>query len=292
MSLAVLARKTREKTKMKMRSKKGFALNMTGRGSVRSRKITRFGCGTKPCSAKSVTCCDSKCDKDCVAQQMSYSTYLKRRSGKMGHRAKNKIIWKQSADNCASTHISDLKGKMLICPGAFNTTIVKKKSICEKNIGGCCPERTDVVRYNRINIEKCPITKHVPHSRSASEQTAIVRASINCTGPKTIYLTWDGTKLSFKGCCQPKCLVPGEIYTFVINNTQGGNIDLVFTWCTGLTKSVSLANGKQNIVLQIPKFSNGCGHDGKAKLTIGGFDLNIIYCKSANTKPHAHKGCA
>ena len=297
MSLAVLARKTREKRKMNMRSKKCFALNMTGRGNVRSSKVTRWGCGgNKPCVAKSGGCCGSKCAKDCVAQQMSYNTYLKRQSGMMGLRAKNKITWKQSPDNSASAHISDVKGKMLTCPEAFNTKGKEKKDLsCEKKIGcgrtdwGC--GRTDVVRYNRINSERNPIGKYLPHNRSSSEQTSIVRASVSCTGPKTIYLTYNGSKISFKGCCKPKCLVPGEIYTFVINNTTPGNIDLVFTWCAGMTTSVPLGIGKQTISVQIPKFSNGCGHDGKAKLTIDSFDLNISYCKSANTKPHAHKGC-
>ena len=299
MSLAVLARKTREKTKMTMRSKKCFALNMTGRGNVRSSKVTRWGCGgNKPCVAKSVGCCGSKCAKDCVAQQMSYNTYLKRQSGMMGLRAKNKITWKQSPDNSASAHISDIKGKMLTCPKAFHTKGKEKKDICcEKKIGcgrsdwGC--GRTDVVRYNRINSERNPIGKYLPHNRSAGEQTNIVRASVSCTGPKTIYLTSDGSKLSFKGCCKPKCLVPGETYDFVINNTGQGSNTLTFTWCTNLTKSVSLTSGKQTISVQIPKFSNGCGHDGKVTLSINGSaSLNISYCKSANTKPHTHKGCA
>lgn len=304
MSLAVLARKTREKTKMNMRSKKSFALNMTGRGNVRSSKVTRWGCGgSKPCSAKNVTCCDviSKCDKDCVAQQMSYNTYLKRQSGGVRARVVNKndkITWKQSPDNSASAHISDVKGKMLTCPNAFYTkkgmslSEEKEKQCCEKKIGGCCQQRTDVLRYNRINSERNPIGKYVPHSRSASEQTAIIRASVSCTGPKTIYLDYNGTTLSYKGCCKPKCLVPGETYTFVINNT-GQGATLLFTWCAGMTKSMPLGTDKQTIVVQIPKFSIGkCGHDGKAKLTIGSSSLNINYCKSANTKPHAHKGCA
>lgn len=313
MSLAVLARKTREKRKMNMRSKKSFALNMTGRGNVRSSKVTRWGCGgNKPCAAKSVGCCGSKCAKDCVAQQMSYNTYLKRQSGMMGLRAKNKITWKQSPDNSASAHISDIKGKMLTCPKAFHTKGKEKKDMCcEKKIGcgrsdwGC--GRTDVVRYNRINSERNPIGKYLPHNRSAGEQTAIVRASTSCTGPKTIYLAFDGdsngSKIWFKGCCKPKCLVPGETYNFVFNNILGGNdYSLVFIWCTGLTKSVPLVGGEQNIVLQIPKFSNGCGHDGKVTLSIDGgsafcrcplkASLDISYCKSANTKPHAHKGCA
>jgi len=296
MSLAVLARKTREKTKMNMRSKKCFALNMTGRGNVRSSKVARWGCGgSKPCSAKSVACCANNTSaKDCVAQQMSYNTYLKRQSGMMGHRAKNKITWKQSPDNSASAHISDMKGKMLTCPKAFHTKGKEKKDIyCEKKIGcgrtdwGC--GRTDVVRYNRINNERNPIGKYVPHTRSASEQTTIIRASVSCTGPKTIYLDYDGTNLKYTGCCKSKCLVPGETYTFVINSTHSHN--LMFAWCTGMQHDVSLVTGKQTIAVKIPKFSNGCGHDGKAILKIGSVVLNISYCKLANTKPHAHKVC-
>lgn len=304
MSLAVLARKTREKRKM--RSKKCFALNMTGRGNVRSSKVTRWGCGgNKPCVAKSGGCCGgSKCAKDCVAQQMSYNTYLKRQSGMMGPRVVNKndkITWKQSPDNSASAHISDVKGKMLTCPEAFHTRGKEKKDLsCEKKIGcgrtdwGC--GRTDVVRYNRINSERNPIGKYLPHNRSAGEQTNIVRASVSCTGPKTIYLTYNGSKLSFKGCCKPKCLVPGEIYTFVINNTGARSAIFFLTWCAGYSSPyLSLPSGKQtSFSIKIPKFSIGCGHDGKATLRILNVleSLNISYCKSANTKPHAHKGCA
>lgn len=303
MSLAVLARKTREKTKMTMRSKKCFALNMTGRGNVSS-KVTRWGCGgNKPCAAKSVGCCGSKCTKDCVAQQMSYNTYLKRQSGMMGPRVVNKndkITWKQSPDNSASAHISDIKGKMLTCPKAFHTKGKEKKDMCcEKKIGcgrsdwGC--GRTDVVRYNRINSERNPIGKYLPHNRSAGEQTAIVRASTSCTGPKTIYLDYNGT-LSFKGCCKPKCLVPGETYTFVINSTSNNNVPITIKWCTGLKNNISIIKNKENIIqLTIPKFMNGsrCQPDGKATFINNGTDmLSIGYCKLANTKPHAHKGCA
>ena len=89
MSLAVLARKTRAKQKLRKRGK--FILNMTGRGNVlgMNAKMSRGNCkGLTTCAGKRAACCVGVGGSRCCgfphggqpAPQQGYRVYLNRKS--------------------------------------------------------------------------------------------------------------------------------------------------------------------------------------------------------------------
>jgi len=136
MSLAVLARKT--KAKQRVRTRGGFILNMTGRGNVLglSAKMSRGNCkGLTNCAGKRAACCAGTPAPECCtfkhggkpAPQMGYGVYLNRKS-KGAYRSgggpqcctepnatAGKIVYKQPANISASEIIQNKKESTLAC---------------------------------------------------------------------------------------------------------------------------------------------------------------------------------
>ena len=200
MSLVVLARKTKEKQRLRTRG--NFILNMTGRGNVLGfqAKSNTGNCNlSKPCAGKRARCCvTTEKEPNCCrfkhggkpAPQMGYGVYLNRKSNGAYHPAggvqcctksgadSGKIVWKQSPNTSASEVTKQKKDMILGCNcnvygKKFRTQCYNRKNIC-----GCNP--TDLVRYTRINHNWCTTTKTTRHSRTAGEQIAQVEAGVNC----------------------------------------------------------------------------------------------------------------
>lgn len=136
MSLAVLARKTRTKQKLRKRGK--FILNMTGRGNVlgMNAKMSRGNCkGLTKCAGKRAACCVGVGGSDCCefphggqpAPQQSYRVYLNRKSKGAyrpagGKQCKTlagcrnaKSVWKQGSNLDASVVTTNRRDNILAC---------------------------------------------------------------------------------------------------------------------------------------------------------------------------------
>ena len=193
MSLATLARKTKEK--QRQRSRGNLILNMTGRGKVHN----KFQCGpcgykynkvgTSKCTFRSTrsNCCNShvQCKEfphgGVPAPQMGYGVYLNKKtkgefrpSGgvccKNSEAQKNnKKVWKNINSGDASDITMRRKYDIIGCNADVYTQPINA-NVCavKKNMCGC--HATDLVRYTRINHNKCGITKAVKYNLTASDQ--------------------------------------------------------------------------------------------------------------------------
>lgn len=172
----------------------------------------------------------------------------------------------------------------------------------KKNICGC--RATDLVRYTRINKSfGCQTTKAVRMGRTASEQIARRRATVDCIKPKhrTIYIdiiNSDGA-LKVNGCCGNQCLIQGQQYTFVFKSVYGSiysGTDITLRWCPGLEEKISSndTDTSQGISFTVPKFNKNCQPATEA--IIGkGFGLagvSLSYCKKAFKTPQMLGSCS
>jgi len=183
----------------------------------------------------------------------------------------------------------------------------------KKNICGC--RATDLLRYTRINKSfGCQTTKAVRMGRSASEQIARNRAAVDCIAPKhrTIYLIAidDGGDhtLLFDGCCGNQCFVPGQRYTFTINNKHS-TVAAVFRviWCnppppglsapTGISNSFTIpASTVGSASFTVPKFSPNVNcRPSHVVLKVDESNepsLYMNYCKQAFKRPQMLGSCS
>ena len=148
MSLAVLARKTRTKQKLRKRGK--FILNMTGRGNVlgMNAKMSRGNCkGLTTCAGKRAACCVGVGGSQCCefphggqpAPQQSYRVYLNRKSKGAyrpagGKQCKTlsgctsaKSVWKQGSNLDAGEITRKRRDNILACNSDVYTA---KKDTC------------------------------------------------------------------------------------------------------------------------------------------------------------------
>ena len=156
MSLAVLARKTRAKQKLRKRGK--FILNMTGRGNVlgMNAKMSRGNCkGLTTCAGKRAACCVGVGGSQCCefphggqpAPQQSYRVYLNRKSKGAyrpagGKQCKDlsgctsaKSVWKQGSNLDAGEITRKRRDNILACNSDVYTA---KKDTCT----GCVTSST------------------------------------------------------------------------------------------------------------------------------------------------------
>jgi len=164
MSLAVLARKTRTKQKLRKRGK--FILNMTGRGNVlgMNAKMSRGNCkGLTTCAGKRAACCVGVGGSQCCefphggqpAPQQSYRVYLNRKSKGAyrpagGKQCKDlsgctsaKSVWKQGSnldageitrkrrDNTLACYTDIYTAKKDTCTGCPNTAKIEDNTITQ-----------------------------------------------------------------------------------------------------------------------------------------------------------------
>ena len=313
MSLATLARKTKAKQRLRTRGK--FILNMTGRGNVlgMNAKMSRGNCGGKltKCAGKRSACCvgvggdASGCCRfphgGKPAPQMGYGVYLNRKSKGAYHPGggkqcktlpgceRAKIVWKQGSNLDASVVSTNKKDNVLACNSDVYTssTDCNDKCCCDcKNICGC--RATDLLRYTRINKSfGCQTTKAVRMGRSASEQIARRRAAVDCIKPthRTIHLSAGQSTLSFDGCCGNQCLIPGQQYTFVINNLYSQQ-SFTIAWCEGIIDTFTAKLGVTSVSFTVPKFNKNCLEPTQATISDGvGIGVTLDYCKEAFKKP-------
>lgn len=167
MSLAILARKTREKHKLKRRG--GFVLNMT----AKQRCYGDNKCCTYPRGGV-------------PAPQMGYGVYLSRKSNGASRPAgvrccngKSKTTFKILTANTSSDIIREKKDSTIVCYDASqNCTNQTTSCGLLKNICGC--SSTDRVSYLRINHPKCNATKDICLSHSAGDQVIKKRGQATC----------------------------------------------------------------------------------------------------------------
>ena len=157
MSLAVLARKTRTKQKLRKRGK--FILNMTGRGNVlgMNAKMSRGNCkGLTKCAGKRAACCVGVGGSQCCefphggqpAPQQGYRVYLNRKSkgayrpagGKQCNKydpgcKQAKSVWKQGSNLDAGEITRKRRDNILACNSDVYTA---KKDTCT----GCVNDPT------------------------------------------------------------------------------------------------------------------------------------------------------
>ena len=156
MSLAVLARKTRTKQKLRKRGK--FILNMTGRGNVlgMNAKMSRGNCkGLTTCAGKRAACCVGVGGSQCCefphggqpAPQQGYRVYLNRQSKGAyrpagGKQCKTlsgctsaKSVWKQGSNLDAGEITRKRRDNILACNSDVYTA---KKDTCT----GCVASST------------------------------------------------------------------------------------------------------------------------------------------------------
>ena len=326
MSLAVLARKTRAKQKLRKRGK--FILNMTGRGNVlgMNAKMSRGNCkGLTTCAGKRAACCVGVGGSQCCefphggqpAPQMGYRVYLNRKSKGAyrpagGKQCKDlsgctsaKSVWKQGSNLDAGEITRKRRDNILACNSDVYTAPTDCNKICCcdcKSICGC--RSTDVLRYTRINkFFGCTTTKAVRMGRTASEQIARRRAAVDCIKPKhrTIYIdiTNSDGALKVNGCCGNQCLIQGQQYTFVFKSVYGSiysGTDITLRWCPGLEEKISSndTDTSQGISFTVPKFNKNCQPATEA--IIGkGFGLagvSLSYCKKAFKTPQMLGSCS
>jgi len=319
MSLATLARKTKAKQRLRTRGK--FILNMTGRGNVlgMNAKMSRGNCGgkfTKCAGVRSACCVGVGGESECCrfphggkpAPQMGYGVYLNRKSKGAYHPAGGqhckdisgcdsaKSVWKQGSNLDASVVIDNKKDNVLACNSDVYTA---KRDTCVPDCSGqcCCPVKknicgcraTDLVRYTRINKSfGCQTTKAVRMGRTASEQIARRRAAVDCIKPqhRSISMTYIvGNILSFDGCCGSQCLVPGQQYTFVINNLYSQQ-SFTIAWCEGIIDTFTAKLGVTSVSFTVPKFNKNCLAPTQATISDGvGIGVTLDYCKEAFKKP-------
>ena len=165
----------------------------------------------------------------------------------------------------------------------------------KKNICGC--RATDLVRYTRINKSfGCQTTKAVRQGRSASEQIARNRAKVDCIKPmhRTIYMTINlSNVLSFDGCCGNQCLIPGQQYTFVINNLYTSSYHFNITWCTGITNTFTATKELvTSVSFTVPKFNTSSNCIAPTHASIEDTNLTLDYCKQAFKKPQMLGSCS
>ncbi len=157
MSLAVLARKTRAKQKLRKRGK--FILNMTGRGNVlgMNAKMSRGNCkGLTTCAGKRAACCVGVGGSQCCefphggqpAPQQSYRVYLNRKSKGAyrpagGKQCKDlsgckqaKSVWKQGSNLDAGEITRKRRDNTLAC---YTDVYTAKKDTCTG-----CPDQSAV----------------------------------------------------------------------------------------------------------------------------------------------------
>jgi len=158
MSLAVLARKTRAKQKLKKRGK--FILNMTGRGNVlgMNAKMSRGNCkGLTTCAGKRAACCVGVGGSRCCefphggqpAPQQGYRVYLNRKSKGAyrpagGKQCKTlsgctsaKSVWKQGSNLDAGEITRKRRDNTLAC---YTDVYTAKKDTCTG-----CPDKGPVL---------------------------------------------------------------------------------------------------------------------------------------------------
>ena len=156
MSLAVLARKTRTKQKLRKRGK--FILNMTGRGNVlgMNAKMSRGNCkGLTKCAGKRAACCVGVGGSQCCefphggkpAPQMGYGVYLNRKSKGAYHPGGGKqcktlpgcqsakTVWKQGSNLDAGEITRKRRDNTLAC---YTDVYTAKKDTCT----GCIDDPT------------------------------------------------------------------------------------------------------------------------------------------------------
>jgi hypothetical protein len=165
----------------------------------------------------------------------------------------------------------------------------------KKNICGC--RATDLVRYTRINKSfGCQTTKAIRQGRSASEQIARNRAKVDCIKPmhRTIYMTINlSNVLSFDGCCGNQCLIPGQQYTFVINNLYTSSYHFNITWCTGITNTFTATKELvTSVSFTVPKFNTSSNCIAPTHASIEDTNLTLDYCKQAFKKPQMLGSCS
>ena len=283
MSLAVLARKTRAKQKLKKRGK--FILNMTGRGNVlgMNAKMSRGNCkGLTTCAGKRAACCVGVGGSQCCefphggqpAPQQGYRVYLNRKSKGAyrpagGKQCKTlsgctsaKSVWKQGSNLDAGEITRKRRDNTLACYTDVYTAPTDCNKICCcdcKNICGC--RATDLVRYTRINKSfGCQTTKAVRMGRTASEQIARRRAAVDCIKPKhrTIYFEINSVEqLVISGCCGNQCLIQGQQYNFNFNSPNNA-ATIKITWCAGLVETINIPQNKSSFSFTVPKFNKNC----------------------------------
>ena len=157
MSLAVLARKTRAKQKLRKRGK--FILNMTGRGNVlgMNAKMSRGNCkGLTKCAGKRAACCVGVGGSQCCefphggqpAPQQGYRVYLNRKSKGAyrpagGKQCKTlsgctsaKSVWKQGSNLDAGEITRKRRDNTLAC---YTDVYTAKKDTCT----GCVAANQD-----------------------------------------------------------------------------------------------------------------------------------------------------
>ena len=329
MSLAVLARKTRAKQKLKKRGK--FILNMTGRGNVlgMNAKMSRGNCkGLTTCAGKRAACCVGVGGSQCCefphggqpAPQQGYRVYLNRKSKGAyrpagGKQCKTlsgctsaKSVWKQGSNLDAGEITRKRRDNTLACYTDVYTAPTDCNKICCcdcKNICGC--RATDLVRYTRINKSfGCQTTKAVRMGRTASEQIARRRAAVDCIAPKhrTIFLNLTGlpgpASLTFDGCCGKQCLILGQQYTFTITSTFTTSVSLEIQWCAGLVQNITVPGSSTgstttSFSFTVPKFNKNCQPATEAVITSSTTSLTplrISYCKKAFKTPQMLGSCS
>jgi len=321
MSLAVLARKTRAKQKLKKRGK--FILNMTGRGNVlgMNAKMSRGNCkGLTKCAGKRAACCVGVGGSQCCefphggqpAPQMGYRVYLNRKSKGAyrpagGKQCKDitgctnaKTVWKQGSNLDASVVTTNRRDNILACNSDVYTapTDCSKRCCCDcKSICGC--RSTDVLRYTRINKSfGCGVTKAVRMGRSASEQIARNRAAVDCIAPKhrIIYIdiTNSGGLLKVNGCCGNQCLIQGQQYTFVFNQvgTSPFTGEVTIQWCQGVEEKITVPTNKGSFSFTVPKFNKNCQPATEAVIKTLVTSIPISYCKQAYKRPQMLGSCS
>ena len=165
----------------------------------------------------------------------------------------------------------------------------------KKNICGC--RATDLVRYTRINKSfGCQTTKAIRQGRSASEQIARNRAKVDCIKPmhRTIYMTINlSNVLSFDGCCGNQCLIPGQQYTFVINNLYTSSYHFNITWCTGITNTFTATKELvTSVSFTVPKFNTSSNCIAPTHASIEDTNLTLDYCKQAFKRPQMLGSCS
>jgi len=315
MSLAVLARKTREKQRLRTRG--NFILNMTGRGNVlgMNAKTSTGNCGGKCAGHRARSCVRTEAEPDCCrwkhggkpALQMGYGVYLNRKSNGAYHPAAGpccsdgtmqnnaSAVWKQNANLDSSVITSRKKDAALAC-NRDATNPVKGANSCNvrKNICGC--RGTDSVGYVRINHNCCTTTK-VQGGRSAADQIAYTRAVVDCIKPlqKDIHVNWNGSALAFDGCCGNQCLISGQSYTFHISTVSTDTPKLFeIEWCDNLVLFLGTATDVDTLVVRVNVPNTQCNGLSPAVLRVVGSDDNTFafeYCPLGFKKPRVLRGC-
>ena len=221
MSLAVLARKTRAKQKLRKRGK--FILNMTGRGNVlgMNAKMSRGNCkGLTTCAGKRAACCVGVGGSQCCefphggqpAPQQGYRVYLNRKSKGAYRPAGGKQC--KTLSGCTSAKSVWKQGSNLDAG-----EITRKR---RDNILAC---NSDVYTAKKDTCTGCPTS-------STTTNTMVVGASTNASG--TTY-----------GFVEP---VSGAVGTLTPQNVNGVPItDIIYLDSSGGTPIFAVALGDQTL---------------------------------------------